>query len=64
MCLSTAYFNSKDEDKVAARYVASIDVNGSRITLTDVMGFTTEIEGYISSVDLTGGTVIIATSAA
>lgn len=64
MCLSTAYLNHKDEDKVAARYVANIDVSGDKITLTDVMGFTTEIEGTISSVDLTGGTVIIATSAA
>lgn len=64
MCLSTAYLNHKDEDKVAARYVASIDVSGDKITLTDVMGFTTEIEGTISSVDLTGGTVIIATNAA
>ena len=64
MCLSTAYLNQKDEDKVAARYVAGIEVNGNKITLTDVMGFTTEIEGVIASVDLTGGTVVIATSAA
>ena len=64
MCLSTAYFNEKDEDKVAARYVSSIDVQGDKIILTDVMGFTTEIQGVISSVDLTGGTVVIATSAA
>ena len=63
MCLSTAYYNRKDEDKVAARYVASIDVDGDKITLTDVMGFTTEIIGAIASVDLTGGTVIIATDA-
>ena len=64
MCLSTAYLNRKDEDKIAARYVASIEVSGDRIVLTDVMGFTTEITGYISSVDLTGGTVVIATEAA
>ncbi|MBR6115324.1 MAG: CooT family nickel-binding protein [Oscillospiraceae bacterium] len=64
MCLSTAYLNSKDEDKVAARYVANIDVDGNRITLTDVMGFTTEIVGTIVSVDLTGATVVIATDAA
>lgn len=64
MCLSTAYLDRKDEDKVAARYVASIDVNGRDIILTDVMGFTTQIEGSISSVDLTGGTVIISTAAA
>jgi predicted RNA-binding protein len=64
MCLSTAYLNRKDEDKIAARYVASIEVSGDRITLTDVMGFTTEIIGTIASVDLTGGTVVIATEAA
>ncbi len=64
MCLSTAYYNRKDEDQVAARYVASIEVQGDRIILTDVMGFTTEITGHIASVDLTGGTVVIATEAA
>lgn len=64
MCLSTAYLNKKDEDMVAARYVANIEVNGSKITLTDVMGFTTEVEGSILSVDLTGATVVIATPAA
>ena len=64
MCLSTAYLNKKDEDMVAARYVANIEVNGSKITLTDVMGFTTEVEGTILSVDLTGATVVIATPAA
>ena len=64
MCLSTAYLNHKDEDKVAARYVANIEVNGSKITLTDVMGFTTEVIGHLLSVDLTGATVVIATDAA
>ena len=53
-----------DEDKIAARYVSSIEVQGDKITLTDVMGFTTEITGHIASVDLTGGTVVIATEAA
>ena len=64
MCLSTAYLNHKDEDKIAARYVANIEVNGNRIILTDFMGFTTEVEGSILSVDLTGATVVIATDAA
>ena len=64
MCLSTAYLNHKDEDNIAARYVANIEVNGNRIILTDVMGFTTEVEGSILSVDLTGATVVIATDAA
>ena len=56
--------NHKDEDKIAARYVANIEVDGDKITLTDVMGFTTEVEGTIVSVDLTGATVVIATPAA
>ena len=64
MCLSTAYLNHKDEDKIAARYVANIEVIGDKIILTDVMGFTTEVEGSILSVDLTGATVVIATPAA
>ena len=64
MCLSTAYLNRKEEDKIAARYVASIEVSGDRIILTDVMGFTTEIIGSLLSVDLTGATVVIATPAA
>ena len=64
MCLSTAYLNRKDEDKIAARYVANIEVKGSRIILTDVMGFTTEVEGSLVSVDLAGATVVIATDAA
>ena len=64
MCLSTAYLNHKDEDKIAARYVANIEVNRNRIILPAVMGFTTEVEGSILSVDLTGATVVIATDAA
>ena len=35
MCLSTAYLNHKDEDKVAARYVANIEVNGSKISILE-----------------------------
>ena len=62
MCLSTAYLNSRDEDRVAARYVQSIEVNGRNITLTDVLGSRTEVEGVISYVDLTGGSVIISTA--
>ncbi len=61
MCLSTAYLNSRDEDRIAARYVQSIEVSGNHITLTDVLGAKTEIDGTISYVDLTGGSVIIST---
>ena len=62
MCLSTAYLNEKDEDKVAARYVAEIKVDGDEVILTDVMGFDMKIKGRVSFVDLTGGTVVLATA--
>ena len=63
MCLSTAYLNKKDESLIAARFVDSIKVEGGKVIMTDVMGAVTEIEGTISYVDLTGGSVIIATEA-
>ena len=59
MCLSTAYLNEKQADKIAASYVSSIKVEGGVITLTDVVGFETVIRGTIDSIDLTGGVVII-----
>lgn len=61
MCLSTAYYNKKSDDRIAAEYVASISVEGSTVVLTDVMGLEMRIEGRVSFVDLTGGTVIIST---
>jgi len=64
MCLSTAYLNAMEEDKVAARYVAEISVEGRRVVLRDILGEENVIEGVISHVDLTGGTVIIATDVA
>jgi predicted RNA-binding protein len=53
-----------EEDKVAARYVAEISVDGRKIVLRDILGEERVIEGAISHVDLTGGTVVIATDVA
>lgn len=61
MCLSTAYLNEKQEDKIAASYVSHIKVEGETVILTDVVGFRTEIKGRLLEIDLTGGTVIIQT---
>lgn len=58
MCLSTAYKTS-DPNSVIMEYVSRIDVDGKRITLTDVMGDTRTVEGTIAMVDLTGGVVRI-----
>ncbi len=58
MCLSTAYKTS-DPDCVIMEYISRIDVDGNKITLTDVVGDTKTIEGSIVMVDLTGGVVKI-----
>ena len=62
MCLSTAYYNSKDEDNVAVRFVSEINVTEDSVLLTDVMGQQIEIKGRLKYVDLTGGTVVIETA--
>lgn len=58
MCLSTAYRTS-DPDSVIMEYVSGINVDGDQITLTDVMGDKTTVEGKLVMVDLTGGVVKI-----
>ena len=61
MCLSTAYQNNKDDSAVLARYVSQVQVQPGKVILTDIMGIETEIEGTLTYIDLTGGTVIVAT---
>ncbi len=60
MCLSTVYRGSKEEENILCKFVSNIDVKGEEITLTDVMGFQTVIQGHLVSADLTAGVVIIA----
>lgn len=58
MCLATVY--TKDEPaSIILEYVSRIDVDGTQITLTDVMGDTKTVEGTIAMADLTGGKVQI-----
>ena len=54
MCLSTAY-KTDEPDSIIMEYVSKIEVDGSLITLTDVLGDTKTVEGTIKMVDLTGG---------
>ena len=58
MCLSTAY-KTDEPDCIIMEYVSKIEVDGSLITLTDVLGDTKTVEGTIKMVDLTGGVVKI-----
>jgi len=59
MCLSTVYNEEKRDDRILAKHVSRIDVENGVVTLTDIMGTETKIEGAIAFADLTGGTVII-----
>ncbi len=58
MCLSTVY-EANDSENVILEYVSKIEVEGSQITLTDVIGDTKTIEGSIVMADLTGGKVLV-----
>jgi len=60
MCLSTIYNNEKQDENILCRFVESIQVDGNRLTFTDVMGAVTEVTGRLVSADLTAGTIIIA----
>lgn len=64
MCLSTAYLNKKEDELVAARYVAAVRIDGESVILTDVIGSETVVEGSLEYIDLTEGYVIIRTEAA
>ena len=60
MCLSTVYRNEKQDENVLCKFVASIMVDGDKLTFVDIMGERTEIVGRLVSADLTAGTVIVA----
>lgn len=59
MCLATVYNKSREPDSVILQFVSRLEVEGTTITLTDVMGETRTVEGTIRSVDLAESTVVI-----
>lgn len=58
MCLSKV-ININEPDTVILDFVSRIEVNGSLITMTDIMGEQKTVEGTIVRADLTGGRVEI-----
>lgn len=58
MCLATVVDVNRP-DSILLEYVSKIEVDGDRITLTDVMGEKRVVEGTLASADLTGGRVEI-----
>lgn len=59
MCLSNVYKNEKAKENLLASDVASIDMDGGVITLTDLFGRKIAVEGTLKRADLTGGVVIV-----
>lgn len=58
MCLATVY-KQTDESSIILQYVSKIMVEGTTITLVDIMGEEKKIEGTIKMVDLTNSKVVI-----
>jgi len=63
MCLSAAYTVNKDVETLVAKFVSQIEIKDGVVTLTDVMGATTEIPGELYAVDLINNTVKIRVAA-
>lgn len=59
MCLATAYKNQQEDNQVICENITKILVDGDKVTLIDIIGMETVIEGRISMVDLTKSVVII-----
>lgn len=62
MCLSDAYELKDGVKTPLLSYVSGISVDGSTITLTDMMGARKTVEGRLKSVDLTGNVILIEAS--
>lgn len=60
MCLSTAYAK-KEGEKVICEYVSALSMDGPNITLTDVLGGTTNVRGILKTADLARGILVIDT---
>ena len=52
MCLSNVYLVSDDREELVCEYASSVDVDGEKIRLTDVIGQEYTVVGTILSVDL------------
>ncbi len=59
MCLSTVYFEDGGERKKLAEQVGGIAVDGEKVTLTDLLGEETVVEGEIVKVDLLENYIVL-----
>ncbi len=59
MCLSNVYRDEKTKENLLASDVSCIDMDDGVVTLTDLFGRKTVVQGSIRHADLTGGVVIL-----
>ena len=59
MCLSTVYKADGSERTKLAEYVSSVQSEGEKIVLTDIMGLETVVYGAMKSVDLVKNEIVI-----
>lgn len=59
MCLSTAYKNNVDENKVLVKNVTSIRVEKDEVILVDLMEREFRIKGKLEKVDLLENFVVV-----
>jgi len=59
MCLSTVYAVVNGNQNKVCEYVCNIKLSGKEITLTDIMGTETKVNGTITSMDFVKNQVLI-----
>ena len=59
MCLSIAYEVTETGRKKLAEFVSSVEEEGGKITLRDVMGLETVVEGRIRKLDLVNNEILL-----
>ena len=63
MCLSTAYETNNGVDKLICDRVTTVKTEGDKVTLTNLFGMRTELNGFIRSVDLEKNLIYVQTKA-
>ena len=60
MCLSTAYEIGSGSEKLIADRITNIEIEGSAVRLTTLLGTQTLVEGELKSIDLNKNIILIA----
>ena len=59
MCLSTVYVQRAGERRKIAEQVGGVAIDGNKVTLTDLLGEETVVEGNIVKVDLLENYIVL-----